>query len=436
MKGALGETVDVQSAVSGVSCGIEVPEGQRIGLLLYRRDGVWTSGLCLQLPPGQLREAARPLPAPDGSGAAAFLVGGRYDDVRVLALDALGRTLAYGRGGGSSYLFSVCDGARRAVAVGIDGDHLAVTVGELPRLRLLREIRLPLGLAFSPGAILCRDPDAYEVVVFATNVGGARAVSSRLFTIRGSRISIVRRGSAYACAFGRSQALVNKGQLGRDLVSVDLNGGKQRALARLPAGTGPLMPSPDGKRLAGVAYGAPIGVSPPPSRVVLVDLTRRQPAVRTAPLSDPNVTGKAVWLDRKRLAFIPSAGNAEEARTYDTSLRELGRLRGWDAYDATVSRGVVYGVTYGGALVSARLPSGPVERVRDLPGPETYGIAAVPRRAQAARRSTLPAGVALPVAVLSLAVLLISFRGRRRRLPGLGRARGSRVPSGRRPAGS
>ncbi len=435
MKGVLGETVDVQSAVSGVSCGIEVPQGQPIGLLLYRRDGVWTSGLCLQLAPEQLREAARPLPAPDGSGPAAFLVGGRYDDARVLALDALGRTLAYGRGGGDSYFFSVCAGARRAAALGTDGDRLAMTVRELPSLRLVREVRLPLSRAFSPGGILCRDPGAGEVVVFATTAGSARSASSRLLRIRGSRVSVLHRGTGYACGFGRARAFVNSGTLGRNLVSVDLVGGKQRTLARVPAATGPLALRPDGKRLAGVAYAAPIGSSPPPSRVVLVDLGGRRPTVRTAPLSRSNVTGKAVWLDTRRLAFIPSGGgDAEDARTYDASLRLLGRFGGWDAYDAAVSGGVAYGVTYEGALVSARLPLGPVERVRELPGPETYSIAAVPRRVAPARPSKRPAGFAVPAAGLLLAVLLIVLS--RRRAPSRGRARGSRVPSGRRPAGS
>ena len=38
VKGALGSTVDVESASDGAACGIETPIGSRIGLFLERRD--------------------------------------------------------------------------------------------------------------------------------------------------------------------------------------------------------------------------------------------------------------------------------------------------------------------------------------------------------------------------------------------------------------
>jgi len=56
-------TVDVWSARSGVSCGLETPVGERAGLLLRRQDSRWASSLCEQTDPDALEQAA-PAPAP------------------------------------------------------------------------------------------------------------------------------------------------------------------------------------------------------------------------------------------------------------------------------------------------------------------------------------------------------------------------------------
>jgi hypothetical protein len=78
VKGDIGQRVDLRSAASGMSCGFEVPADQAIGILLDRRSGMWRSGLCGQIEPGKLRAAAAPLPAPDGRGPTAFIVGGSF----------------------------------------------------------------------------------------------------------------------------------------------------------------------------------------------------------------------------------------------------------------------------------------------------------------------------------------------------------------------
>ena len=70
-KGDLGQRVDVHSAAGGGSCGFEVAPGEAVGVLLYRHQGTWQSGLCGQIEPDKLRAAAAPLPAPDGQAPAA-----------------------------------------------------------------------------------------------------------------------------------------------------------------------------------------------------------------------------------------------------------------------------------------------------------------------------------------------------------------------------
>lgn len=58
VKGDLGELVEVETAASGASCGIEAPVGQRIGLFLTRTSGGWASSLCQQIDPSVLLAAA------------------------------------------------------------------------------------------------------------------------------------------------------------------------------------------------------------------------------------------------------------------------------------------------------------------------------------------------------------------------------------------
>ena len=60
VKGALPRRLDVRTAASGASCGLELDQGDRIGLLLERRGGAYVSGLCSQVDPDQLARYAVP----------------------------------------------------------------------------------------------------------------------------------------------------------------------------------------------------------------------------------------------------------------------------------------------------------------------------------------------------------------------------------------
>ncbi len=78
VKGAMGTTVDVESASNGAACGLETTIGARIGLFLERSAGRWTSSLCWQVSPDDLLAAAQPLPPPNGRGPTTLLVAGRF----------------------------------------------------------------------------------------------------------------------------------------------------------------------------------------------------------------------------------------------------------------------------------------------------------------------------------------------------------------------
>ena len=92
-KGDLGPTVIVDAAASGASCGIEARVGDRLGLVLRRGAGRWTSGLCDRLDPDQLAAVSS---APTGSGTSDTSdgLGRNLVAALVLGLIAVGATAA------------------------------------------------------------------------------------------------------------------------------------------------------------------------------------------------------------------------------------------------------------------------------------------------------------------------------------------------------
>jgi archaeosine-15-forming tRNA-guanine transglycosylase len=402
VKGGLGGTVDVETASSGASCGLEVEIGGRTGLFLLRREGKWTSNLCLQIAPRDLRAAARPLPRPNGAGPKAFLVGGRFGPMGTVALDRRGRTLAYGRGTDQVVFLSLCPQARRVVEV-TQGERVRVVVRDLATMRVVRRPRLPVWRRLLLRSACCRDAAGSDIVLFATDE--SRPVpEGRLVRLRSGRARTVWRGAAIDAVVRPARAFVSAGRRGTRAVAVALPGGRARALAELPAGTGALVPSPDGKRLAAVAYSEPRGSSAPPSRVVLVDLSGSRPRVRTAALRSANVIGTMAWSSPERVVFLPWGGEVDRVRVYDTKLRSRGGFAGWDARSPVLRGGYAYGLRWGGRVVRARLPNGPVQVVRSLPGPVANALVAVsePSRSGVSATGSSAAAARIPAAALRL----------------------------------
>lgn len=376
IKGDLGQEIEVWSARSGASCGLEVAIGQQIGLLL-RRDGTrWSSGLCWQTSPDALREAARPLPEPNGRGPVRFLVGGGFGGVRLLALDARGRTLGYGPGSGSTRLLSVCPRGRRAVEV-VRGVTERVAVRDVRTLLIIRELALPAGSSVTN--VFCRDRQARDVYVLARRGPGP---GSAMLQVRAGVVREIYAGSAQSAAFQRNVAYLNEGDGGREIVRLDLTTGARRLLTKAPLGMNHLAVNPSGTRIAGV-HSEGVRVSappPPPDRLVLLRLDRGVPAVRSVSLNAPYFSGELAWVDETRLAVF---SHARVARVFDSRLRGLGRVRGWEAADTIIHSGVAYGLgrpsnRFGTAsLQTATLPKGAARRVREFPGVPA-AIAAVP----------------------------------------------------------
>jgi len=345
LKGRIGTTVVVESSDSGAACGLEVEVGQRIGLVLQRERGRWTSNLCWQMAPGTLLQAARPLPRPNGSGPVALLVGGRLGNARTIALDARGRTLGYGRGRGETILLATCPGTRRVVEYAAARPDFLLAVRDLRTYRLIRERRYrPRGSA-SVAALACLDRSGAKLAIFETSL--ATQPVARL--VVGGRTAWS--GKALGAAFGRGVAYVSSGST---ILRIELATGNVTRRTPVPLLTGALAVSPAGA-VAGIA----------PSRLVRVDPAGR---VRAVPASIVGAAEIAWWSGR--IVVLPrwSTGSAQ---VFDEGLRLVGRVGSWTASDSAVANGRAFGV-WEGALLAADLPRGPAKVLRRLPGPVTH----------------------------------------------------------------
>ncbi len=369
LKGSLGDRVEVVTARDSAGCGLELPVGTRTGLVLDRRDGAWHGHLCAQFAPADLLAAVQPLPAPNGKGTVALLLGGRFGPARLLALDRRGRTLAYGMGGGNTTELSVCPGRVRAVErFYSDAGASLIAVRDLRTLRVVRRQRLTFSPLDVPYGLRCLDQTASQVGLFVSGVPPGDRNRARLVLVTPQRAKTIWRGAAFFASLTGRVAYVNslRGNATR-LLAVDLRTGAARDLGRLPDGTYPLVPNARGTRLAGIASD---GTDPP--RLVSVSLERHPATVRSVPLRGEIAQNGLFWLPEGRLAYFGSG----EVRVYSTALRISRRIAGWNAGGTALVGSTAFGIGWDGRLVRAELPSGPVRVVRRLPSPTARVIVA------------------------------------------------------------
>lgn len=361
VKGQMGSTVEVTTANNGAACGIEAPTGRRIGLFLLREGGRWVGHLCWVVEPEDLLAAAT-LPAPNGRGSVAMFVGGRFGAARTLALDAKGRTLAYGTGAGRSGLLSPCPGGERLAEIAFLSPEpyraeLAIrdarTLGVITR----RPLRLPGPRRAHE--LLCEDKLGSRVLLFAGPPGDAPN-DKALLRLAGERLTAIWHGDAHDAELGSTVVYLSAGMSGRRLLAVDRTGRGSR-IADLPGAVDSLRRHPAGRYLVGVDF-RPAGRS----LIVLVDLRRSPVEVRTAFLAN-GAYGDVAWLTGGRFLFFPSEGR-DTGRVFDLRLQNSARFR-WTADDATLVGSTAFGIDYRtGRLVSAKVPTGPQRKARRLPG--------------------------------------------------------------------
>ena len=195
LKGPLGKTVEVLTGRDGAACGIELPVGSRIGLVLDDTATGWEGSLCGQFSPDDLLTAALPLPAPNGRGRAALFVGGGFGPARMIALDDKGRTLAYGRGVGTASALSVCPGGKRVAELAYLDPGREVAIRDTRSLRVVRRVPLRLPGRY-PLEVECENATGSRVVVFATGPGDAGAQSA-IYRLTGRRLTAVWHGTRH-----------------------------------------------------------------------------------------------------------------------------------------------------------------------------------------------------------------------------------------------
>jgi hypothetical protein len=367
LKGSIGGTVEVSTASNGAACGLEAPVGTRVGLVLERRGGAWHGYLCWQFAPEELLAAALPLPPPNGRGPLALVVGGEFGDVRLMALDVRGRTLAYGRGGGRAALVSVCPGKLRLAELAYTGSGTTVAIRNTRTLRVLRRHALSLPGQRYAQRFACEDRSGSSVVIFAHGPSGDSPAKGALYRVRSGRPVALWQGAAYDAGMSSSKAFLSAGTSGKALLRVDLATGRVARVATLPGATTGLALARSGTRLAGIQ--ARVDRS---SQVVRVDLRSTSARVVNARLAANEGQAQVIWLSG-RLLFVPAYGPT--ARVLDDSLRTRSRFR-WTAANAALVGSQVFGTDISVALFRAELPAGPMRTVRRLPGRPTLIVSA------------------------------------------------------------
>ena len=360
LKGSIGSRIEVRTAANGAACGIEVPVGTRVGLVLDRRGGSWQGGLCWQFDPEELLTAARPLPPPNGLGPVALVLGGEFGDVRLLALDARGRTLAYGRGDGRTGLVSVCPGGGLLAELVYTGPRTMLVIRRTSTLRVVgrQGVRLPGGRYAQ--RLHCVDPGGAQVVVFARGPSGDSPARSALYRVQRRALAAIWNGPAFDAAFTTSHAFLSAGRQGRSLMRVELGTGRVRALASLPSPAATLAVDRSGTLVAGVQTRLDRR-----SDVVRVDLRGARPRITTARIAADEGQAQVFWLPGARLLFAPTYGST--ARVLDESLRTRSSFR-WRAMSSAVVGNRLFGTDLSLSLHRAELPSGPQRIARRLPG--------------------------------------------------------------------
>lgn len=384
-KGELGEPgdlVEVHAPYSGASCGIEAQEGQTYGLFLYLRDdGAWSSGLCSQVSPEMMQEAASPLPAPTSEGPVRMVAGGTFGNTQTMMLDARGRTVAYGDGDLEVTHLAGCRGGERILEVGrLYPDPPRLFVRDVASTEIVRSMGLPFGRkqrfrALSVAGLHCRSSNGRRAVVFATNYGEPEA-KSVLLKVTGRDKEVIHQGTGRSATFGGGRVYMQQGSWGRDLTRVSLRRGGERTITKLPGTfSSELALSPDGSTLAAVAYPPYMDMETKPSKLYTVDLSGSRATIRTRSLGTGERDAHTAWLSNKRLVMFVSY--PDSSRVFSLRLRAVARFGRWEPQHAVILGRRAYGVDWAGRLMRVVLPDGDVTRVRRLPSPVVFDLGEV-----------------------------------------------------------
>ena len=370
-KGDIGATVEVRAPENGAGCGLEYPEGARGALFAYLEEGVWRSDLCRTLPPKLLEEVSQPFPDPNAEGSPRFLVGGSFGEVRVLAVDARGRTAGYGYGEGDALHMSLCPGGGRSIEMvgdyGRDQERF-VDVRRIRDLKVTSTTTAPAhwaaDYAFPLGAA-CTNRAGDAVVLSRGYADDAHYTEVTRFV--DGKTDVVHRGTAGEGAVTKKKVFLAEGRV---LRVVDLATEEVRVLRRFDRRISHVTVSPDGSRLAGI-----LGARSSDGEMVVMR-SRDGKGTALRGLDGETRFALLTWLSDNALML---AGLDRNAPVYDRSLRLLSHVTDWFPMSSVAQSCKLFGVGYGALAKTSLCGGGTPEIRRTYFSPVTNSLVALPR---------------------------------------------------------
>ena len=363
VKGDLGETVAVESANNGAACGLEVGVGRQTGLFLDgSADEGWSSSLCQQISPDALREAAQPMPEPDGEGPIRMLVGGKWGDMGIVALDSEGRTLSYGRRPGGSTVMAVCPGSTRFLET-LWRKERRIVVRDTATMEIVKALDIADGRGAS--RVWCLDEGGEHLIVAGVRYSEPLSKTA-VYEIEGGTTEVVYDGTASWPELVGEELYLTEGRYGRKVQVLDLVSGEKTFIARVPRYVQGVSVSPDGTKLA-TTSGADN------EKLIVIDRAT-SPATVIVKEHGLGMDGEMYWLDDDTIVYLPGGYDNARAKIFDASLESESRLDGyWYTLDEVISGSTAYGMGWG-TLFRAELPGGPAEVLREFPSPMMYSL--------------------------------------------------------------
>ena len=434
VKGNIGRRLSFHAGTTGgfTSTQFQAAKGERVGLLLSRRDGEFWATDCDKRPPGDVLAAAEPLPPPRGRGASLLLASGGFGAPRVALLDERGVFTRFGDGDGDAVI-GVCPGERLAVeaitdrAIRDEGGRTRIEIRDLRTMGVVRSVDLPDGITTQgrrrPFAVSCRSRSADDVLVAAE----AGIYTPRVVRLHDGEWETVYRAKARAVTFlPDGFAVIRHNGEKFELAVHDADGDIRMRLGPLPSFKHLSISEP--VRFAADPSGRYVaGANEEPDRggdnLFVADLEQRKVARARVPW----VAGLA-WAGRD-LVLAPLHGRDADGyvddsgpggvRIYDTKLARKATWDGWSGLQPVIVGERLYGIrpvrrgtTRGIAVVSAPYLTGP-ERVENQLGDTTVDeLIALSGEGAAVRRPRFT-WTAIGLVIFLSALVAVVVRSRR-----------------------
>ncbi len=304
IKGEIRDTVEIHTGRGGGDCGVQFFLDAPVGVVAWTwgsSDRLNTSICGGRWAAQELRDAPRTLPAPDGEGPVAALMGARWGAATMAALDEHGRVLAYGFADESPEDIDVCPGGRRAIA----RLNTSIEMWDIASMTRLTERKIPRDpeRRWGDPQMQCLDDQGTALLLRSNKAYGRR--------FPGAVEVVGPEASRLVVADAESMALDSERQVlwmadadGPGLISrIDLASEKRQGIAQLPTGSrgARIAIHPKTRELAVLAGPAhPYGYS---VAEVLV-LVAVDGQTREIPLVNSQRFSEIRWLDSDHLVVI------------------------------------------------------------------------------------------------------------------------------------